>query len=47
MEEKLGFQEYVEKIYGIGGDDLTDEDWDCLYAEWEEYCETGKVNPSW
>lgn len=36
MTESLeSFSEYLQSEYGIGPDDLTDDDYDSLYAEWE------------
>ncbi len=34
--EYLCFSEWLEQKYGIGHDDLTDDDYDMYYAEYQE-----------
>lgn len=38
MDEMISeFDQYLKRVYGIYSDDLTDEDYDILYEEYEEY----------
>ena len=40
MDEMIsGFDRYLKRVYGIYSDDLTDEDYDILYEEYEQYKE--------
>ena len=33
----MGFNDYLLMMYGISGDDLTDDDYEALYSEYINY----------